>query len=130
MYLKWSSYITVNIQSSHYKSQLVNTVWENNYCLFSKAYKTLCGQYSIAAACYCNLFLSFFLSSLIYMYIYISLHVLNKTLKIIFFVPIITATWLTLRLFIQEVLGSNLCPETNYSEVLCGFPQSFQALPV
>jgi len=37
---------------------------------------------------------------------------------------------LTLRLFIREFLGSNLIPETIYSEVLCGFPQSFQAVPV
>lgn len=54
------------------------------------------------------------------------LHVLTKTLKIVSFVSDITASFLALRLFIREVLGSYLSPETICSEVFVVFLNLFR----
>jgi hypothetical protein len=44
-------------------------------------------------------------------------------------IPNIVAEWLALQFHIQEVLGSNLHPQTGYSDRNFSFPQSLQAKP-
>jgi hypothetical protein len=41
----------------------------------------------------------------------------------------ITAEWLVLLLYIQDVLGSKFSPESLYHDYFCGFPESLQAVP-
>jgi hypothetical protein len=54
----------------------------------------------------------------------ISLHAITKQIR---FAPNIVVEWLTLLLRIRDVSGSNLGPETDYSESFSAFPQSVQA---
>ena len=114
----------------HYKNHSVNTVWVNNHCLFSETFKTVCGQsagFLMFQHCCCCCLLS--LSSLLclfLLFLHTSLHVLTITLKIVSFVRDITATFLALRLFILEVLSSNLSPETICSEVFVVFLSPFR----
>jgi hypothetical protein len=121
---------------THNRSPIIKPIWlvlfgRTITVFFSKTFKIVCGQ--IAGfflmfqhhCCCCLLSLSTLLC-LFLLYIHTSLHAVNKTLKIVSPLPDITATCLTLILFIQEVLGSILSPETICSEVFVVFLSPFR----